>query len=130
MKRNAALAALLLGCSVVATSVPAFADTTITIAGQSFTVSQVAPACSYSLNPTGLTNVSYLGAAQQVSITTTSGCAWNVTSLPAWITALPASGTGTGSTLLTILPNLVMSSRSATITIAGQSFTVTQVAHP
>ena len=33
MKRNAALAALLLGCSVVATSVPAFADTTITIAG-------------------------------------------------------------------------------------------------
>ena len=33
MKRNAALAALLLGFSVVATSAPAFADTSITIAG-------------------------------------------------------------------------------------------------
>ncbi|GAC1659934.1 MAG: phosphate ABC transporter substrate-binding protein [Candidatus Elarobacter sp.] len=33
MKRNAALAALLLGFSVVAASAPAFADTTITIAG-------------------------------------------------------------------------------------------------
>ncbi len=33
MNRNAALAALLLGCSVAVTSVPAFADTTITIAG-------------------------------------------------------------------------------------------------
>ena len=33
MKRNAALAALLLGFSVVGTSAPAFADTTITIAG-------------------------------------------------------------------------------------------------
>jgi phosphate transport system substrate-binding protein len=33
LKRNAALAALLAGCSVAATSVPAFADTTITIAG-------------------------------------------------------------------------------------------------
>jgi phosphate transport system substrate-binding protein len=33
VKRNAALAALLLGCSVVATSTPSFADTNITIAG-------------------------------------------------------------------------------------------------
>jgi phosphate transport system substrate-binding protein len=33
VKRNAALAALILGFSVVTTSVPAFADTTITIAG-------------------------------------------------------------------------------------------------
>ncbi|MBV8643559.1 MAG: hypothetical protein JO225_06550, partial [Candidatus Eremiobacteraeota bacterium] len=33
MKKNAALAALLLGLSVVASSTPVFADTNITIAG-------------------------------------------------------------------------------------------------
>jgi hypothetical protein len=104
-------------------------NATITIAGQSFTVTQAAFACSYQLSPTGLTNVSFLGAAQSVTITTTTGCPWSVTGLPPWITALPASGTSSGSTLLTVLPNLGVA-RNATITIAGQSFTVTQVAHP
>jgi hypothetical protein len=101
----------------------------LTIAGHTFTVTQAAFACSYQLSPTGLTNVSFSGAAQSVTITTTTGCAWSVTCLPAWITALPASGTSSGSTLLTVLPNLGVA-RNATITIAGQPFTVSQVAHP
>jgi hypothetical protein len=99
----------------------------ISIAGHSFTVHQLS--CNYVLNPTGLTDVPAAGASRSVMVTTTpsSGCSWNVTDLPFWITATPASGNGTASTLLTILANSG-GARSWDLMIAGQRFTVSQAA--
>lgn len=55
------------------------------------------------------------------------GCAWNAVSNASWITvAPPASGLGVGPVLLTIGTNNSPVSRTGTVDIAGQIFTVTQ----
>jgi hypothetical protein len=69
------------------------------------------------------------GGSVQVSVTTTSSCAWSVSGLPAWISAAPASGSGNQMVSLTVQAN-GGSARSSTFTIATQSFTVNQAAAP
>jgi hypothetical protein len=117
---------------------------TLTIAGRVFTVSQAAsssptppaptppppspPAsCSYSISPRS-DSVPVLGGTGTVDVSTTSACAWTASSNASWITIVSgASGTGDGRVSYLVLPN-VSGSRSGTLTIAGQTFTVTQAA--
>jgi hypothetical protein len=101
-------------------------DASLSIAGQVFTVSQVAVTpCNYSVNPTSITNISPDGTTRSVTITTTSTCAWSVSGLPSWITANQASGTGSGSAALRIQDN-PGGQRSVELTIAGRTVTVIQ----
>ncbi len=67
------------------------------------------------------------GGAGTVNVTTFTGCAWSASSHAAWIT-LPASsgGSGNGSVSYTVAANSSSSSRTGTLTVAGQTFTVTQ----
>jgi hypothetical protein len=107
---------------------------TLTIAGRAFTVTQSAsgspppppPAsCSYSISPNNA-KVPVLGGTGSVNVSTTSACSWTAASNVVWITiASGGSGTGDGRVGYVVLPN-VGSSRSGTLTIAGQTFTVTQ----
>jgi len=99
---------------------------TVTIAGQTFTVTQPGLGCTYTLTPTSW-SVSSSGGTQSVTITTGSGCQWSVviTNLP-WLSASPSSGTGSGSTTLTAQANTGTTSRTANITIAAQTFGVSQ----
>jgi hypothetical protein len=103
---------------------------TVTVAGQTVTVSQAAAGapCSYTIAPSSYT-APVGGGTVQVSVNTTSSCAWDVSGLPAWITAAPASGSGNQSVSLTVQANSG-SSRSSTFTIATKSFTVNQAAAP
>jgi len=100
---------------------------TVTIAGQTFTVNQaafVAP-CTYSINPTSQT-VPALGGTGTVTVTTTSACAWTASSNAPWLTITSgAGGTGNGTVGFGAAAN-VAGSRTGTLTIAGQAFTVTQ----
>jgi hypothetical protein len=100
---------------------------TLTIAGQVFTLSQaavVAP-CTYAISPTSQT-VPAPGGSGTVNVTTTSGCAWTASSNVPWITLTSgATGTGNGSVTFNVGIN-TGASRSGTLTIAGQTFTVTQ----
>jgi hypothetical protein len=100
----------------------------VTVAGQTVTVTQAAAgtSCSYTLSPTSYT-APVAGGSSQVGVTTTTGCAWSVTGLPSWISTTTASGTGNGTLTLTVQAN-TGASRSATVTIAGQPFVVTQPA--
>jgi hypothetical protein len=100
---------------------------TMTIAGQTFTVTQDATAgCSYSINPTS-TSIAASGGTGSVGVTTTAGCAWTAVSNAAWITVTSgSSGTGSGSVGYSVANNASTSQRTGTITIAGQTFTVTQ----
>ena len=59
------------------------------------------------------------------SVSTASGCAWNASSGATWITMATTAGSGPGSATFTVAPNL-SPARSATLTIAGQSHTVSQ----
>jgi Putative binding domain, N-terminal len=98
---------------------------TLTIAGQSFTVSQTGT-CSYTINPTSFLNVLVAGGTTSVSVTTTSGCAWTVTGNPTWVTANPTSGTGSASTSIAVQAN-TGAVRSTSFQIAGQTFSLSQL---
>ena len=102
---------------------------TITVAGQTFTLSQAGVSCSYSINPSSDAVVSG-GGSSTVSVTTGVSCAWTAASNASWITiASGAPGTGSGSVKLNIAANSG-SARTGTATIAAQTFTVTQAAAP
>ncbi len=84
--------------------------------------------CAFSINPTSAT-LAAAGGAQSVTVSTTSGCEWSVSgTIPAWLTVVPNLGSVTGSVMVTAQPNPFGTERTATFTIAGQSFTVTQSA--
>ena len=111
--------------TVVANPDPTSRSANITIAGQTFAVTQAAAACSYSLNPTNHTATA-AGGASSFDVTTTPGCTWMSSNVPAWITGVPANGTGTTTINFTVVANPDSTSRSANITIGGQTFAVTQ----
>jgi len=101
------------------TSTTAFASGTFTI---------TAPVtCSYSL-PSGSASVAATAGSGSFSVTAGSGCAWTATSnAPSWLTTT-SSGTGSGTVNYTVTVNTTTSSRTGTITVGGQTFTVTQAA--
>lgn len=108
---------------------------TVTIAGLTSTIIQgavggpvpppPAGACSYSLSPKN-DSAPALGGTGTVEVKTTNTCTWTASSNASWITLTSgASGTGDSRVGYLVLPN-VGGSRSGTLTIAGQTFTVTQ----
>jgi hypothetical protein len=101
---------------------------TVTIAGQTFTVQQQAPAaCSYSIKPTWY-DVGRGPDDFRVDVFTDPGCAWTATSPVSWATiAEGASGSGQGTVRILVEANSG-DARSATLTIAGVAFKLTQAA--
>ena len=102
---------------------------TVTIATRTFTVTQAAPApaCTYQIDPTS-NSVSAIGATGSITVKAAAGCAWTATKTADWITFSGAtSGSGNGSVGYVVLPN-IGSARSSTISIGGQTFTVSQAA--
>jgi endo-1,4-beta-xylanase len=102
---------------------------TITIAGQTFIVNQSAAACSYAIDPTSVSPPAE-GASGTVAVTTDSWCSWTAASNDAWITVTGgASGTGDGTVSYSVAGN-PGGARTGTVTIAGQTFTVSQAPLP
>ena len=101
---------------------------TITIAGIAFTLTQegAAPQCSNSIDPTSRT-VGPDRSDVNVEVRTASGCAWTAVSNDAWIAVADGSGgTGNGHVHLRVDSNTTMATRTGTVAIAGQTFTVQQ----
>jgi hypothetical protein len=99
---------------------------TLTIAGQTHTVTQAgAPACTYGVSaaPRSFSAAGWTGAA---SVTAADGCAWAAVSNVPWITITSgASGIGNGSVGYSVSPNNGRP-RSGTMTIAGQTISIKQ----
>ena len=84
--------------------------------------------CNYSINPTSATAAA-AGGNFTASISATTGCAWSASSPVSWIyIASGASGTGNGTLLYSVQPNSSTASRSASLSIAGLTLSVTQSA--
>lgn len=84
--------------------------------------------CSYSLNTTNQP-VGADAAVGTVNVTAASGCAWTATSNANWITIISgASGSGNGVIDYAIVANSSASARTGTLSIAGQTLTITQSA--
>jgi hypothetical protein len=99
----------------------------LTIAGQTFQMDQ-AGTCAYVINPATYAPTA-AGGSIEVTVTTTGACAWNTSNAPGWVSVTGGSGTGSGKLTVTVQPN-TGNTRSATLTIAGQAFTITQEAAP
>jgi Putative binding domain, N-terminal/Viral BACON domain len=97
---------------------------TITVADQTFTVNQ-GGGCSFSIAPTS-TSVAAGGGNGTVTVTAGNGCDWTATSNASWLSVTSgANGSGNGTVRFTAA-STNGGSRSGTITIAGQTFTVNQ----
>ena len=85
-----------------------------------------------SFNPGDLTTLSQGGAVINSggtsSLEITSNTAWSVSGLASWVQVSQTSGSGNATLSLTYTPNLTGARREAVITVAGQSYTVTQLA--
>ncbi len=97
---------------------------TLTVAGQTFTVTQ-ASGCTFSINPTSQSFAS-TGGNGNVSVTAGTGCSWTGVSSAPWISVISgATGTGNGTVNFAVNFNSGLA-RTGTLTVAGQTFTVTQ----
>jgi antitoxin (DNA-binding transcriptional repressor) of toxin-antitoxin stability system len=99
----------------------------MTIAGQTFTVTQSAGStCTYSISPTRQSFDANVGNSG-VYVTASAGCAWTATSNASWISITSgSSGTGSSAVNYSVSANTNTSSRTGIMTIAGQTFTITQ----
>jgi len=92
------------------------------------TTTTTAPPCTFTL---GSTSASANSGGDTLTVTvgaSAATCTWTAVSNSPFITIKSgASGTGNGSVVLTIAPNPT-NTRSGTVTIAGQTFTVNQSA--
>jgi trimeric autotransporter adhesin len=110
---------------VAANSGPARTGT-ITVAGQTFTVNQTS-ACDYVFAPPAHDFDDANAGAGAILIIVSGQCTWEAASNAAWITITAgASGLGNGTTQFRVTQN-TGPPRSGTLTIAGRSYTVTQV---
>jgi hypothetical protein len=102
---------------------------TITIAGQTFTITQsgATPVCTYALSPTAYA-YSSSGAAGSIAVTPSSTtCSWSAAANAPWITVTAgSSGTGPGSVSYSVAANTAQDTRTGTLAVAGQTFTVIQ----
>jgi hypothetical protein len=99
---------------------------TLTIAGQTFTVNQSNQGCSYSIAPTS-NSFPASGGNGSVAVTTLTGCTWKAISNDSWIiVSVDGEANGSGTANYTVAANTDASSRTGTMTIAGQTFTVMQ----
>ncbi|MBX3278426.1 MAG: hypothetical protein KF868_10530 [Acidobacteria bacterium] len=99
---------------------------TLSIAGQTFTVTQAGSSCSYSVSPL-MVNVSSGGGTGTISVTTTGGCSWSATSGANFISITSgAGGVGNGIVGYLVVANPNASLRVGTLTIAGHTLTITQ----
>lgn len=82
--------------------------------------------CTFSINPTSSSQPAG-GGTGSVSVTAGAGCNWTAASNATFITITSgASGTGNGTVNYSVAANAGTGSRTGTMTIAGQTFTVTQ----
>lgn len=90
-------------------------------------LSIMAASCAYSLLPTSQ-GFQALGGTGTFNVSTSSGCSWTAVSNDSWITINSGSGTGNNSVIYTVATNPTTSSRSSSITVGDQAFSITQQA--
>ena len=100
----------------------------IYVVGLGGTVSRIAPSvvCSYAITPRRAV-FRAAGGNGSVAVTAPPGCAWTATSNVPWITLTgTVGGSGNGPQTYSVAPYTGRLRRVGTLTVGGQTFTVTQ----
>lgn len=109
--------------------------TVLTVFGLLAARAEAQPSCTYSIILRGHigdlgsdTVLSFLasGGRSQFRLVAPAGCPWTAETSASFVTTQPSSGFGSADVGFSLAPNFTARSRSATIRIADQSFTVTQ----
>src|SRR3954468_8353668 len=100
---------------------------TLTVAGNTFTITQAGAPCTFTIAPTSSNLTSSVATTGTVTVTAGTGCSWTATSGATWITiSAGASGSGNGTVSYRVAANTGATNRTGTMTIGGQTYTVTQ----
>jgi hypothetical protein len=99
-----------------------------TVAGEEHLISQSGALCTHTITPHS-TVLDAEGGTDTVKIMTRADCPWTIDTPYDWITASPATGTGSDTVTLNIAANSG-SPRTAAITVAGSPFSVRQNGRP
>ena len=83
------------------------------------------PCVATTVSPATLTTDASGGSAT-LTLTAGADCAWTASTSASWLTISATSGTGPGTLTLSAAANPTSASRSATVSYAGQTITVTQ----
>jgi hypothetical protein len=83
--------------------------------------------CLYTLNPTSA-NHSANAENGSFNLTVTNGCNWNASSNQSWVRISNPSGSGNATIFYSVDANPNATTRSAIISVNGQSFTINQAA--
>ncbi|HEY0548842.1 MAG TPA: BACON domain-containing carbohydrate-binding protein [Verrucomicrobiae bacterium] len=112
--------------SVEANPSPAQRIGTLLIGNQTFTVTQDGIICSYALSARGFVH-SAAAETNSVGLSTTTLCSWFAVNTNQWISILAGSnGIGSGTVAYSVAGNASLSERTATLLIAGETFSITQ----
>ena len=112
--------------SIAANSGPDARTANLTVAGQTFPISETSATCTYSVG-FATTNPPAAGGSGAATVTAPPGCAWSVTSDSSWFTITSgATGTGNGSFNFTVAANPNTTSRTANVTVGTQTVAITQ----
>ena len=99
---------------------------TITVEGEVLTITQGGIDCTYSLSPSAA-SLGSEGGSSSLEVNSPEGCEWSASSSDSWITiGSGGGGSGSGSVAFTVDGNTTIESRSGTIVVGGQVFTITQ----
>lgn len=101
----------------------------LTIAGKTFNITQAAASsCAYSISPISK-QFTGAGGTGSVNVTAGNGCSWTATknNNPTWVT-ITSGSSGSGNGVVNYSVAASDATRTATLTIAGKTFTITQEA--
>jgi uncharacterized repeat protein (TIGR03803 family) len=91
------------------------------------TVFQFDTGCLYALSPTNAESFTAAGGTGSVGVTATNGCDWTAVSQNGFITITSGSpGSGNGTFNYSVAANLSTVTQAGSITVAGQTYTVTE----
>jgi len=96
---------------------------TITVNDRTFTVTQSAGSCSYSLSANSASFTAE-GGTGSVELDTLRGCAWSATTLATWVTI--TNPTGTGPSTINYAVQQSTAARSAVVSIQTERLTIQQ----
>jgi BACON domain-containing protein/all-beta uncharacterized protein len=110
---------------VICASLAGLLSATLISCGES-SPTEPTPVCSFAISPTSAT-IESGGGTGTVTVTAAAGCAWTATPSAAWI-GISAGGSGSGSGMVTysIGANASTNSRTGSLTVAGQTHSITQ----
>jgi len=112
--------------NVAALSGTASRTGSLTVAGQTVSVTQQGLSCTYTLQPASRT-IDAAGATASFDVNTDAACSWTVTATAPWLSVV-AGGSGSGNATVTYqaAANPDAAPRTGSLTVAGQAHTVTQ----